>query len=103
VSWTWLTEALDAGAAGYAAPSGTVTRVITEGFGGKQDEPAATELEIRASWSPVRSPDGPQPPPLACHVTAWCEALSAAAGLPSGPAGVRVMPQHVMPEQGRRP
>jgi hypothetical protein len=94
VSWTWLTEALDAGAAGYAAPSGTVTRVITEGFGGKQDEPADTELEIRASWSPVGALGEPQPPPLAGHVTAWCEALSAAAGLPPAPAGVRVMPQH---------
>jgi hypothetical protein len=90
VSWTWLTEALDAGAAGYAAPSGTVTRVITEGFGGKQDEPASTGLEIRASWSPVGAED---PPPLAGHVTAWCDALCTAAGLPPAPAGVRAMPQ----------
>jgi Protein of unknown function (DUF3000) len=91
VSWTWLTEALDAGAAGYAAPSGTVTRVITEGFGGKQDEPPSTGLEIRASWSPVGE-DGERPP-LAGHVTAWCDALCTAAGLPPAPAGVRVMPQ----------
>jgi Protein of unknown function (DUF3000) len=91
VSWTWLTEALDAGAAGYAAPSGTVTRVITEGFGGKQDEPPSTGLEIRASWSPVGEAE--EPPPLAGHVTAWCDALCTAAGLPPAPAGVRVMPQ----------
>ena len=45
VGWSWLTEALEAHAAGYAAPSGTVTRVVTEGFGGKQDEPAANGLE----------------------------------------------------------
>jgi|SRR5579875_1139624 len=90
VSWSWLTEALDTGTAGYAAPSGTVTRVITEGFGGKQDEPATTGLEIRASWSPVAP--GADPPPMAGHVTAWCDALCTAAGLPPAPAGVRVMP-----------
>ena len=56
VGWSWLTEALDARAVGYAAPSGTVTRVVTEGFGGKQDEPTATELELRASWSPTGPP-----------------------------------------------
>jgi hypothetical protein len=95
VSWSWLTEALDAGAAGYAAPSGTVTRVITEGFGGKQDEPPTTGLEIRASWSPVERAGTPA---LAGHVTAWCDVLCAAAGLPTAPAGVRVMPQ-----RGRRP
>ena len=104
VSWTWLTEALDTGAAGYAAPSGTVTRVITEGFGGKQDEPPATGLEMRASWSPVGPPGGPHPPALAGHVAAWCDALCTAAGLPPAPAGVRVMPQrsHSSNSQGRR-
>jgi hypothetical protein len=93
VSWSWLTEALDAGTEGYAAPSGTVTRVITEGFGAKRDEPASTGLEIRASWSPA-GPVGPAgAPALAGHVTAWCDVLCAAAGLPPAPAGVRVMPQ----------
>jgi hypothetical protein len=55
VGWTWLTEALDAKTLGYQLLSGTVTRVVTEGFGTKQDEPVATEFELRASWSPVRS------------------------------------------------
>jgi hypothetical protein len=91
VGWSWLTEALDAHAAGYAAPSGTVTRVITEGFGGKADEPTATGLELRASWSP----DGLA---LAGHVAAWCDALCTAAGLPPAVAGVSVMPR-----RGRRP
>jgi hypothetical protein len=116
VSWSWLTEALDAHAAGYAAPSGTVTRVITEGFGGKSDEPASTEIELRASWSPVgpppvsSSPVSPPPvssppvtsppvptaastvPELAGHVAGWCDALCAAAGLPPAGADVTVMP-----------
>lgn len=93
VSWSWLTEALDTRSAGYAAPSGTVTRVVTEGFGGKQDEPAATGLEIRASWSPMGEPGVAGPPPLAGHVAAWCDALCTAAGLPPAPAGVSVIAQ----------
>jgi DUF3000 family protein len=95
VSWTWLTEALDAGSAGYAAPSGTVTRVVTEGFGGKQDEPVTTGLEMRASWSPVCAVTGGElaAPALAGHVAAWCDALCTAAGLPPVAAGVSVMPR----------
>ena len=38
---------------GYAVPSGTVTRVITEGFGAKRDEIPLTGFELRASWSPA--------------------------------------------------
>ena len=51
VGWSWLSEALDAHVPGYAVPSGTVTRVITEGFGAKQDESPLTGFELRASWS----------------------------------------------------
>lgn len=102
VSWSWLTEALDARAAGYAAASGTVTRVITEGFGGKQDEPAATGLELRASWSPVPSGPGSEPPAFAGHAAAWCDTLCAAAGLPPAHAGA-VAPVSAMPRRGRRP
>lgn len=53
VGWSWLTEALEARAVGYQQTSGTVTRVVTEGFGAKQDEPTTTEFELRASWSPA--------------------------------------------------
>jgi hypothetical protein len=53
VAWSWLTEALEAGTAGYAEPSGTVTRVISEGFGAKREDPPAQGFELRASWSPV--------------------------------------------------
>ena len=97
VGWSWLTEALDARAVGYAAPSGTVTRVVTEGFGGKEGEPMATGLELRASWSPAGPPSAAPPPaaapPLAGHVAAWCDALCAAAGLPPAAAGVSVLPR----------
>lgn len=82
VGWSWLTEALDARTAGYAAPSGTVTRVVTEGFGAKQGERAVTEFELRASWSPASPRAGTGAPGLAGHVAAWCDAICAAAGLP---------------------
>ncbi len=86
VGWSWLTEALDARAAGYAAPSGTVTRVVTEGFGTKQDEPTATEFEMRASWSPVTRQRGRFE--LDRHLAAWADTLCQAAGLPPLPPGV---------------
>ncbi len=124
VGWSWLTEALDATAVGYQYPSGTVTRVVTEGFGAKQAEPVTTEFELRASWSPAwptaliqsaeSQPAGCQPAGLANggpadgdqpgrlgldgHVAAWCEALCAAAGLPPLAAGVSALRQ----PRGRR-
>jgi len=96
VGWSWLSEALDARVPGYAVPSGTVTRVITEGFGAKQDEVPLTGFELRASWSPT----GPDNQPgfadldaldLSAHIAAWCDCLSAAAGLE--PPGTRALRQ----------
>ena len=86
VGWSWLTEALDARTAEYAAPSGTVTRVVSEGFGAKQDEPVVTGFEMRASWSPISS--GTERFCLDRHVAAWADALSMAAGLPPLATGV---------------
>jgi len=101
VGWTWLTEALDARTIGYREISGTITRVVTEGFGAKHSEPVATGFELRASWSPAW-PAGPAPeraPAGLCgHVAAWCDALCAASGLPPLPAGVRPL----QPQRSRR-
>ena len=102
VAWSWLTEALDARTSGYAAPSGTVTRVVTEGFGAKRGEPQATGFELRASWSPVGVADLSGDPPrpgeaepaqagLDGHLAAWCGAMCAAAGLPPLVAGVTAL------------
>jgi len=85
VGWSWLEEALDAHGAGYAAASGTVTRVATESFGGMADESGSAQIEIRASWSPVSTDIAP-------HVEAWGELLCTAAGLPPVPEGVAVIP-----------
>jgi hypothetical protein len=118
VGWSWLSEALDAHVPGYAVPSGTVTRVITEGFGGKQDESPLSGFELRASWSPVGpaglertggtggtrrgqgARNGRRPGAsaadldaldLPAHIAAWCDCLSAAAGLE--PPGTRALRQ----------
>jgi Protein of unknown function (DUF3000) len=103
VGWSWLCEALDARVPGYAVPSGTVTRVITEGFGAKRDELPLTGFELRASWSPT-GPDGSEGPKsprgsagsgdldaldLSAHIAAWCDCLYAAAGLE--PPGTRAL------------
>ncbi len=99
VGWSWLTEALDARAPGYVAPSGTVTRVITEGFGGKAGEPPLTGFELRASWSPAPpgmgstgSTGSTGRTDLGGHLAACCDALCASAGLPPLAAGVHALP-----------
>ena len=86
VGWSWLTDALDLHAPGYAVPSGTVTREITEGFGSKSDEPPATGFELRASWCPAtssREDSADSADELSGAVVAWCDLLAAAAGLPA--------------------
>ena len=95
VGWSWLSEALDAHVPGYAVPSGTVTRVITEGFGAKRDELPLTGFELRASWSPAGPGDSDADDrdldilDLSAHISAWCDCLSAAAGLE--PPGTRAL------------
>jgi hypothetical protein len=78
VGWSWLTDALDQHAPGYAALSGTVTRVITEGYGAKADDPPVTAFDLRASWCP-----GEDETEIGGAVAAWCELLASACGLPA--------------------
>jgi len=95
VGWSWLIEALDNRLAGYAAISGSVTRVVTEGFGAKQDQPVATDFEMRASWSPVSegsAGEAGQSFALGRHAGAWADALCAACGMPQLTPGVAQFP-----------
>jgi len=85
VAWSWLTESLDAHGAGYAAAGGTVTRAVSEGFGNKAEDPVTTELELRASWSPLQED-------LSGHVAAWCDLMCLAAGMPPLPPDVAALP-----------
>ncbi len=88
VGWSWLTDALDLHAPGYRAPSGTVTRVITEGYGGKEGDPPATAFELRASWCPA---DDALADEIGGAVLAWSDVIAAAAGLPAQPPGTRAL------------
>jgi DUF3000 family protein len=99
VGWSWLTEALAAHGARYVAPSGTVTKVSSESFGGMADEAPSAQLEIRASWTPVAAepalPGGPRVAALldlSPHAEAWGELLCTASGLPPVPDGVAPIP-----------
>ncbi len=86
VGWSWLTEALDSRSSGHRKISGTVTTVVTEGFGTKQDEPTSTELRI-AGFLVTRMADGISAE-LDGHVAAWCDVICMAAGLPPIAPGV---------------
>jgi hypothetical protein len=95
VGWSWLTEALAAHGASYAAASGTVTRVATDSFGAMSEDSGSAQIEIRASWTPQLVDDRLD---ITGHVEAWGELLCTAAGLPPVPEGVTAMPSR----RGRR-
>lgn len=104
VCWSWLTGALAARGLSYGEPSGTVTRASSHYFGGIGDRPPASQIEIRASWTPREGPGGV--PDTAAHLAAWCELLCQIGGLPpaagaaNGPDGAVVtLPQR----RGPRP
>ena len=72
--WSWLVDALDDAGAGYHHLSGTVTRVLSETFGGLVLQSNGTEMEVRASWTPNTVDLGP-------HLGAWAALLGALCGL----------------------
>ncbi|MBV9315595.1 MAG: DUF3000 domain-containing protein [Pseudonocardia sp.] len=53
VSWSWLTDALEHCAAGYAALGGTVTRTSSARFGEIAGPTRGDDVELRASWTPT--------------------------------------------------
>ncbi len=73
----------------FRSPSGTVTRVATESFGGMADDGGSAQIEVRASWTPDFDDDAPDAAP---HVRAWGDLLCMAAGLQPVPEGVAAMP-----------
>lgn len=104
VCWSWLTGALEGYGAGYAEPSGTVTRAASHFFGGLGEREPSTRMEIRASWTPAPCPGGDGRPDAAAHLAAWSELLCQCAGLPPGAqdakdAGVVTLPQRRGPRQ----
>ena len=82
VGWSWLTEALKKYDCEYEAPSGTVTRVASVSFGMLEGRDEDSELEVRASWTPLSGIG------IASHVRAWLDLLALSAALEPIPDGV---------------
>ncbi|MET7616815.1 DUF3000 domain-containing protein [Streptomyces sp. NPDC005408] len=104
VCWSWLTGAMEARGLSYGDPSGTVTRAGSHYFGGLSERRPATQIEIRASWTPREGLGGV--PDSAAHLAAWCDLLCQIAGLPPATAGqgdtatgVVSLPQRRGPQQ----
>ncbi|MBJ6640896.1 DUF3000 domain-containing protein [Streptomyces sp. DHE7-1] len=99
VCWSWLTGALQARGLTYGEPSGTVTRASSHYFGGLSARPAASQIEIRASWTPREGHGGT--PDTAAHLASWCDLLAQVGGLPPagpGDASVVTLPQRRGPQ-----
>ncbi|MEU6355093.1 DUF3000 domain-containing protein [Streptomyces sp. NPDC047072] len=99
VCWSWLTGALGARGLSYGEPSGTVTRASSHYFGGLCERPAASQIEIRASWTPREGLGGV--PDTGAHLASWCDLLAQVAGLPPagpGDASVVTLPQRRDPQ-----
>jgi hypothetical protein len=95
VAWSWLEEGWTSRGLEIVSPSGTVTAVLSEGFGGIESDGLTAQVEVRASWTPVAVGDTEQPD-LQGHAEAWGDLLSCAAGLPPVPAGVvSLAPRHL--------
>ncbi|WGD36318.1 DUF3000 domain-containing protein [Lysinibacter sp. HNR] len=81
VTWSWLIDGLNARSARYTAASGTSTKILSTGFGELASQGDGTQIELRASWSPLDHNIGP-------HVEGWGELLCMLAGLPPTSEGV---------------
>lgn len=81
VGWAWLTDALRDEDSDYHSLSGSVTRVLSESFGGLELRDSDVEIEIRASWTPATFDLRP-------HFRAWALMTCCAAGLPPIPENV---------------
>ncbi|WP_432562065.1 DUF3000 domain-containing protein [Kineococcus sp. SYSU DK003] len=82
VGWSWLEEGLAAAGASASGVGGTVTRVLSEGYGALAGRPPSVDVELRASWTPG------DPAQLSAHLQAWGVLVCTVAGLPPLPEGV---------------
>ena len=99
VCWSWLTGALDARGLSYGEAGGTVTRAGSHYFGALSERRPATQIEIRASWTPREEHGGV--PDMGAHLVAWGDLLSQLAGLPpsgTADAAVVTLPQRRGPQ-----
>ena len=84
VGWSWFLQSLADNECDIAAPSGTVTRVSSASFGKLSPRHDESEIEIRASWTPIVN----DPKEIINHIVSWCNLISEVAGLAPVPEGV---------------
>ncbi|MGW0791079.1 DUF3000 domain-containing protein [Streptomyces sp. NPDC002911] len=99
VCWSWLTGALEARGLSYGEAGGTVTRAGSHYFGALSARRPATQIEIRASWTPREGHDAV--PDMGAHLVAWGDLLCQLAGLPpsgTADAAVVTLPQRRGPQ-----
>jgi hypothetical protein len=84
VGWSWFLESISNAGCEFNAPSGTVTRVSSASFGKLSPRHDESEMEIRASWSPIVA----DPRELIKHIEGWCNLIAEVSGLPPIPEGV---------------
>ncbi len=82
--WSWFLTALEQADCTIAAPSGTVTRVSSASFGKLSPRDNESEIEIRASWTPVIT----DPMEIIKHISGWCTLIAEVAGLEEIPEGI---------------
>lgn len=71
--WELLTRSLSNNAVEFSHEAGTVTKMTATGMGSLSDEKVGSEVELRASWSPIDKD-------LARHFAAWQDLVAALAG-----------------------
>lgn len=84
VAWSWLDDALASRGAQHHSLSGTVTKILSTGYGELAEQGDGAQLELRASWTP----NGPD---VGAHVEGWGDLLCMLAGLPPTGEGVTVL------------
>ena len=75
VAWSWVSESLQGASAEFVASSGTVTKVSSASYGQLAEKDQSSEVEIRASWTPV------DPSNLISHLHGWIRLIETVAGL----------------------
>jgi hypothetical protein len=88
VGWSWLLDALAAAGAEHRAAGGTVTQTSSTRFGDLAGPRRTSDLELRASWTPVGQD-------VSAHLRGFADLLCTAAGLP--PPGVTALPSRPAP------
>ncbi|MDR2377938.1 MAG: DUF3000 domain-containing protein [Bifidobacteriaceae bacterium] len=84
VAWTYLAESLELESLSMRHLAGTVTRTLSESFGGLKMRGSSVGVEVRASWTP----EGPD---VGAQLCAWISFLAKLGGVEPVPTGVTAL------------